>query len=206
VAIPQRALVAIAPALFLEDSVKLRPVAPEPGDDKFFAQRRPRLLIQHEGMQLRIERRAGDVVRDRRGRSGRIHALDDGLAAWQGLQMPEALAGQVEEREIRIRVIGFAANDPKELHVPLQHGGVKADFVSLEISGFREPEDGQQHARLVRAGSPAGAVDVQRAKHPQVAIQVIRHGRNQAEASRSSRTNAHRALTPSSSTFPRSPQ
>lgn len=44
------------------------------------------------------------------------------------------------------------------------------------IPGFGEPEHREQHARLVRAWPSAGAVDVQRAKRPQVTIEVIRHG------------------------------
>ena len=90
--------------------------------------------------------------------------------------MPEALALQMEEREVRVRVVGVAPDCGKQLRVPLEQGGVETDFVPLEIARLREPQHRQQHAGLVRACPAGGAVDVEGAEGVEVVGEGGGHG------------------------------
>ena len=66
------------------------------------------------------------------------HGLDHchGRAAGQGLEVPEAIGLQVEERVLRIGVVGFLALRREELHVAREQRRVEADLVLHEAARF----------------------------------------------------------------------
>jgi hypothetical protein len=76
-----------------------------------------RRRILQQRVELRVERGAGDVLGDVAVAAGGAHRGEDGLAPRQRLEVPKArlaaaqVTGEVEEREVRVRMIARRARD-----------------------------------------------------------------------------------------------
>ena len=133
-------------------------------------QRLQRFGLLQQGEQLRVQRGAGDVVRDvaqaaRGGQRGQGR-----FPPRQGLQVPETgfapaqLAGQVEEGKVGVGVVAGRAHCGEEALVTLQQRRREQDAVVSQATRAREVQQREQHADLVRAGATSADIDVKAAE------------------------------------------
>jgi len=116
-------------------------------------------------VEVGVERGAGDVLGDVAVAAGGAHRGEDGLAPGQRLEVPETrlaaaqVTGEVEEREVRVRMIARRAHRLEESTETLEQRRRVEDAVVGERTCTRKVEHREQHADFMRTRAAVGRVD-----------------------------------------------